>query len=236
MKAVRLYSSVFHDLLAEGFLSPNSKSLYIETPTGQDVFALKEVGVVDSIGISKKASRPLVVSGKPHSLQFGNNTFDFILSGRGPFNGLSRPSDVASELLRTLKPGGFVVVQVRANDTYSLNSFIDLFNYCQLFKSRDLDGYDHSFWKFREIVLKKHSDSNILSGPVKKPGGFSANKCSVPEYKQQLVRDAEPLIPEEPLKPWNTLKRNLKNIKYLPALVDISFKNSYVYVDVGARS
>ncbi|PKI34139.1 hypothetical protein CRG98_045494, partial [Punica granatum] len=237
IKAVRFYSSVFHDLAAEGFLSPSSKSLCIETPTGQDVFALKEIGVADSIGTSKKASKPLVISRKPHSLRFDDNTFDFIFSGGGRFDGLSLPLDVASEISRVLKPEGVVVVHVRANDTYSFNSFIGLFNCCQLLKSHDFDGFDASLPKIREIVLKKYSDFNILSQPVKKPGGISsANKCLVPDYKQQLVRDAEPLIPEEPLKPWITLKRNLKNIKYLPTLVDISFKNRYVYVDVGARS
>jgi hypothetical protein len=44
------------------------------------------------------------------------------------------------------------------------------------------------------------------------------------------------LIAKEPLKPWITLKRNLKNVKYLSDSVDISFKRKYVYVDVGARS
>ncbi|KAK4748169.1 hypothetical protein SAY87_014755 [Trapa incisa] len=236
IKAARFYSSVFRDLVAQGFLSPKSKSLCIETPAGQDVFALKEVGVVNSIGISKKASRPLVISGKPQSLGYGDDTFDFIFSGGGRFDGLSRPLEVASEITRTLKPGGFVVVHVRANDTYSFNSFIGLFNSFQLLKSHDFDGFDPSFPKIREIVLKKHSDYSILSQSVKNSDGIQANKCSLPEYKQQLVRDAEPLITEEPLKPWITLKKNLQNIKYLPTLVDISFKNRYVYVDVGARS
>lgn len=51
-----------------------------------------------------------------------------------------------------------------------------------------------------------------------------------------MVTKAEPLIEEEPLKPWIALKRNMRNIKYLPSMVDISFKDRYVYVDVGARS
>jgi FkbM family methyltransferase len=38
------------------------------------------------------------------------------------------------------------------------------------------------------------------------------------------------------LKPWIALKKNLKNIKYLTSLVDISFKKNYVYIDIGARS
>ncbi|KAL5568232.1 hypothetical protein UlMin_024807 [Ulmus minor] len=87
------------------------------------------------------------------------------------------------------------------------------------------------------MVLQKHS--GIFSHGSLKPsshGSSGNNKCFVPGYKQELLQKAEPLIWEEPLKPWITLKRNIKNIKYLPSMADISFKNRYVNVDVGARS
>ncbi|MCI65956.1 methyltransferase domain protein, partial [Trifolium medium] len=35
-----------------------------DMPTGRDVFALKEIGVVDAVGISKKALKPLMKSGE----------------------------------------------------------------------------------------------------------------------------------------------------------------------------
>ena len=54
--------------------------------------------------------------------------------------------------------------------------------------------------------------------------------------KQFIIGNAEPLIEEEPLKPWISLKRNIKIIKYLTSMVGISFKHRYVYVDVGARN
>ncbi|KHN02119.1 hypothetical protein glysoja_028322 [Glycine soja] len=66
--------------------------------------------------------------------------------------------------------------------------------------------------------------------------GNFVKKCSVKGYKREIVENAEALIEEEPLKPWIILKKNVENIKYLTSLVDISFKNRYVYVDVGARS
>ncbi|CAL5351577.1 unnamed protein product [Camellia sinensis] len=222
---VQFYSSVFHDLIAEGFLSPDSKSLCLETPNGEEVFALKEMGVSDSIGISKKASKPLVVSGWP----FDENTFDFIFSGIKGLDKSVKQSEFASEVARTLKPQGFLIVHTASKDTYSFNSFIDLFNCCKFIRSREIDGFDSSMPQIREIVMRK--ESYIL-----KPTGNSVNKCSVPGYKQELVRNAEPLITEEPLKPWITLKRNIKNIKYLPSMADINFKRRYVYVDVGARS
>ncbi|KAF8396987.1 hypothetical protein HHK36_018625 [Tetracentron sinense] len=170
---------------------------------------MKEIGVLDTIGISKKASPPLVVSGQPFRQPFEDNTFDFEFSGCGGLDQSNRPSDFASEIGRTLKPEGLV-------------------------RSPEIDGPDSSMPSVREMVMQK--DSGILSHREKKPDGNSVNKCSVPGYNHELVRSAEPLIAEEPLKPWLTLKRNIKNIKYLPSKADISFKQRYVYVDVGARS
>uniref|UniRef100_A0A5B7ANJ2 Methyltransferase type 11 domain-containing protein n=1 Tax=Davidia involucrata TaxID=16924 RepID=A0A5B7ANJ2_DAVIN len=234
-KAVQFYSSVFQDLIADGYLSPNSKSLCLETPIGQDVFALKEIGVSDAIGIYKKASKPLVISGQAIRQPFEDNTFDFIFSGGGGLDKSAKPAEFASEVARTLKPEGFLVVHTASKDTYSFNSFIDLFNCCKFILSRDIEGFDSSMPYVREIVMMKENEILGHDGLIK-PYGSSVNKCSVPGYKQELARKAEPLITVEPLKPWITLKRNLKNIKYLSSMADISFKRRYVYVDVGARS
>lgn len=232
---VKFYSSVFQDLIVDGFLSPNSKSLCLDTPAGDDVFALKEIGVSDSIGIFKKAAKPLVISGQAIKLPFNDNIFDFIFAGNGSLDKSAKPAAFAAEIARTLKPEGFFVLHTASKDTYSFNSFIDLFNCCTFIRSREIEGID-SPQSIREIVMKKEIDF-IRQGLIKEPIGQSVdNKCSVPGYKQELVRKAEPLILEEPLKPWITLKRNIKNIKYLPSMVDINFKQRYVYVDVGSRS
>ncbi|MBA0666514.1 hypothetical protein Goklo_002915 [Gossypium klotzschianum] len=235
IRAVHFYSSVFQDLISEGLLSPHSKSLCVETPLGQEVFALKEIGVENSIGIFKKAAKPLVVKGEGHQIPFDDNSFDFIFSGGARLDASARPADFASEIARTLKPEGFVVVHVKANDTYSFNSLLDLFSSFNLVKTIDMAGFDSLMPYIREIVLRK--DTVIRNhGGGKIADGISGNKCSVPGHKRELVQKAEPLIEEEPLKPWITLKRNINNVKYLPSMVDISFKNRYVYVDVGARS
>ncbi|XP_015950532.1 uncharacterized protein LOC107475419 [Arachis duranensis] len=231
--AVRFYSSVFQDLMAGGYLSPESKSLCVESPAGQDVVALREIGVVDAVGIAKKPSKPLVKSGEGKRIPFGEDSFDFIFSAAGGIERSSAPVEFAGEVGRTLRPGGIAVFHVKANDTYSFNSFVDLFNCCKVEKSHDIEGFDSSMPHIREIVLRKEG-ARVSSDP--KSGSSSNGKCYVPGYKQELVNHAEPLIEEEPLKPWITLKRNVKNIKYLPSMVDISFKNRYVYVDVGARS
>ncbi|CAN6846430.1 unnamed protein product, partial [Brassica oleracea] len=232
IKSVQFYSSVFRDLISDGFLSPDSKSLCVEaTPTGREVFSLREIGVKDSIGISKKALRPLVVKGEGHSIPFQANTFDFIFSGGGRLGKSLKPLEFADEITRTLKPQGIAVVHVAATDTYSFNSFLDLFNSCSLIKMRDLDApFDSPH--IREFVIQKYSGG----GHHKKSSGGGGGKCWIPGYKTDLIRDAEPLIQEEPLKPWITLKRNIQNVKYIPSMVDIRFKSRYVYVDVGSRS
>jgi len=155
-----------------------------------------------------------------------------VFAGDGALERSPRPAEFAAEIARTLKPEGFAAFHVKANDTYSFNSFVDLFNFCcNVVKINDVLGFDSSMSPVRELVVKKErygigSDSNSDSNA----------ECSVLEYKKKLVRNAEALIEEEPLKPWITLKRNVKNIRYLSSMVDISFKDRYVYVDVGARS
>ncbi|KAI5663165.1 hypothetical protein M9H77_22488 [Catharanthus roseus] len=241
-RASQFYSSVFQDLISEGFLNPDWKVLCVETPTGPDVFALKEIGVTDSIGISKKASKPLVVSGQAIKQPFSDETFDFIFSGAGMIEKSPKGAEFAAEICRTLKPEGFFVVHTGSKDTYSFNSFLDLFNCCKLVKFREIDGFDSKMPSIREIVMKKYvTGINVKVGQIKNDGvedsgRDSANKCSVPGYKQKLIQKAEPLIVDEPKKPWITLKKNIQNVKYLPSMVDISFKPRYVYVDVGSRS
>ncbi|MCL7047215.1 hypothetical protein MKW94_025843 [Papaver nudicaule] len=238
-KNVDYYSSIFQDLISEGFLSSESKALCIQSETriGQDVFALKEIGVSDSIGTYKKASPPLVKFGQVYKQPFADNTFDFIFIGNAGLDRSIRQSDLVSEIQRTLKPEGFIVVHTNSTkDLYSYNSFISLFNYSSLIRTRTIDNSpddSSSISSIQEIVLKKNSyqgDNEM--------GGISdgGSECSVPRHKQELVKYAEPLIEEEPLKPWITLKRNIQNVKYLPTLADINFKQRYVYVDVGARS
>ncbi|KAL4189550.1 hypothetical protein AMTRI_Chr08g207680 [Amborella trichopoda] len=226
-KTVDFYSLSFQDLLKQSLISSQSKALCVGTKDGQDVLALKELGVSDSIGISLNPSPPLVIYGDLFQQPFPEDTFDFEFSGN--LDSTHLPENLASEMVRTLKPGGVLVLQTsHAKDMYSFNSFIDLFKYCRVLQSRERNTT--SLGVLREIVLIK--DENPYMDVVSE----SVNQCSVPEHKRKIARMAEPLIMEEPLKPWLTLKRNIKNIKYLSSMVDISFKRKYVYIDVGSRS
>lgn len=244
-KAVEFYSSVFQDLIVEGFLSPTAKSLCVGSDSGHEVLALKEIGVADALGISNKKSPPLVLAGDIFHQPFGDNSFDFVFVGF-MLDQTRRPADLAGEIGRVLKPEGFVVLlTVSGGDLYSLHSLQVLFACCKMVRSREIKSADY-LKSVREIVFRKEDGVRIVSykgeetddGEDVDPsiGGNLVNKCSMPEHKLQLLRSAEPLIEEEPQKPWITLKKNIKNIKYLPSVVDMSFKQRYVYVDVGARS
>lgn len=182
-----------------------------------------------------------MVRGEGHSIPFADDTFDFVFSGGGRLGKSLKPLEFADEITRTLKPEGIAVIHVdgAATDTYSFNSFLDLFNSCSLVKMRDLAMPPPTHHHLREFVIQKHSAGGGVHHNKKDSNSNSnsgGGKCWIPGYKRDLIRDAEPLIQEEPLKPWITLKRNIQNVKYIPSMVDIRFKSRYVYVDVGARS
>ncbi|CAN6467461.1 unnamed protein product [Victoria cruziana] len=242
-RRIHAYSAFFHNLTQEGLLSPASKTLVVASGNGEDaavqqVLALKEIGVTDSVGVGKKRSPPFILSGDPfRRLPFEEGTFDLIFAGEGGID--SKPKNVAvfaAEIGRTLRPGGIAVIHaVAIKDTYSLNSFLALFNCCRDLRSSQSGSYT-------EFVLKKHilfdghsGAGNLARGDVNSSSS-TTSICSVPSWKNELVEKAEPLIVEEPLKPWLTLKRNIKNIRYLSSMVNIAYKPRYVYVDVGARS
>ncbi|KAL2508200.1 methyltransferase [Forsythia ovata] len=224
------YSSIFLDLIAQGFLSLNSKSLCIGAVSGEEIISIKEVGVFNSVGISlKKWSRPFI--------RFKNQTFGFVFSSTAGLDEALKPVEFALEVYRTLKHGGFFVVHTEsANDAYSFASLLELFNSFTLIKSSEVDGFDSSSPLIHEIIFKKEKGVFRFNEKEQFLNGDSVSKCSVPSYKHELIKNAEPLIREEPLKPWITFKRNIKNVKYLPSMVDISFKNQYRYVAIGAKS
>jgi FkbM family methyltransferase len=189
---------------------------------------MRELGVAKAVAVARKRAPPLVVAGDDRRLPFDASSVDFVFAGRA-LDAAKRPADLAAEAARILKPEGHLVVLTSsAADAYSLRSIQALLPSLRLVRSREIDAtQDGDSSTLRELVFQKNPHAT---------GTSSVNNCSVGDHRRQLLAHAEPLIQEEPLKPWITLKRNIKNIKYLPALADISFKRRYVYVDVGARS
>jgi len=60
------------------------------------VLALKEIGVVDSVGIFKKSSLPLIIQGEGRKHPFPGDSFDFEFSSKGGLEESVKPMEFAA--------------------------------------------------------------------------------------------------------------------------------------------
>ncbi|XP_010525320.1 PREDICTED: uncharacterized protein LOC104803138 [Tarenaya hassleriana] len=157
-RKVRVFSSFFLRLRSRGLLSNHSKCLSIGARVGQEVAALRRIGVPDAIGIDLVASPPLVVEGDFHAQPFPRDTFDFEFSN--VFDHALYPEKFVGEIERTLKPGGVCVLHVStsgrtdkysANDLLSVKPLVQLFRESKLLQVRKIDGFGLD----TELVFRK---------------------------------------------------------------------------------
>ncbi|CAL4913976.1 unnamed protein product [Urochloa decumbens] len=231
-RAVDRHAAVVRRHLADGMLAASSVAVCLGG--AQEAMALRELGVVGAVAVARERSPPLAVAGHDRRLPFPDSSVDFVYAGRA-LDFSERQADLAGEAARIVKPDGhghLVVLTSGASDAYSLRSLQSILPSLRLLRSRVINGADGS--TLRELVFRKHADIPTTTGTSPSNGNNSGGTCA--DRDRKLIGLAEPLIRDEPAKPWITLKRNIKNIRYLPALADIGFKRRYVYVDVGARS
>ena len=93
------------------FLTPDKKCLCLGARVGQEVVALHEMGIKDSIGIDIVPHEPHVLQGDIHDLGFEDNTFDFIYTNI--IDHSIDPQKMISEAERVLKPGGLMMLQIQ---------------------------------------------------------------------------------------------------------------------------
>jgi len=145
-------------LKVRGFLSNDSKALCVGARVGQEVAALKRVGVNDSIGIDLVPYPPLVIEGDFHHQSFDDRSFDLEFSN--VFDHALYPWRFVGEIERTLKPGGICVLHVSlsrradkysANDLYSVDPLKELFKVSELVEVRRIDGFGLD----TEVVFRK---------------------------------------------------------------------------------
>ncbi|KAI9198435.1 hypothetical protein LWI28_015776 [Acer negundo] len=157
-RKVRVFSAFFDSLKRRSLLSNHSKALSIGARVGQEVAALKLVGVEDSVGIDLVPRPPLVVEGDFHAQPFDNETFDFEFSN--VFDHALYPWKFVGEIQRTLKSGGVCVLHVAlsrrtdkysANDLYSVGPLVELFNGSDLVEVNKVDGFGLD----TEVVFRK---------------------------------------------------------------------------------
>ncbi|XVF43832.1 hypothetical protein PTKIN_Ptkin02bG0071900 [Pterospermum kingtungense] len=157
-RKIQVFSRFFHELKHQNLLSNASKSLCIGARVGQEVEALKRVGISDSVGIDLVPCPPLVINGDFHNQPFDNETFDFEFSN--VFDHALYPQKFVAEIERTLKPDGVCVLHVAlarradkysANDLYSVKPLVLLFQRSQLVRVRKVDGFGLD----TEVVFRK---------------------------------------------------------------------------------
>ncbi|OWM76154.1 hypothetical protein CDL15_Pgr009800 [Punica granatum] len=157
-RKVRVFSGFFDSLKREGILSNSSKALCVGARVGQEVAALRSVGVNDSIGIDLVPYPPLVVEGDFHRQPFPDATFDFEFSN--VFDHALYPDRFVGEIERTLKPGGVCVLHVAlsrradkysANDLFSVKPLVALFKRSDVVDVRKVDGFGLD----TEVVFRK---------------------------------------------------------------------------------
>ncbi|KAG6746105.1 hypothetical protein POTOM_050618 [Populus tomentosa] len=163
-RKVRVFAQFFESLKRRNLLLNSSKALSIGARVGQEVAALKSIGVNDSIGIDLAPYPPLVVKGDFHAQPFMNGTFDFEFSN--VFDHALYPWKFVGEIERTLKPGGVCVIHVAlsrradkysANDLYSVGPLVELFKDSKLVEVRKVDGFGLD----TEVVFRKNKRRNI---------------------------------------------------------------------------
>lgn len=110
-------------------------SLCVCARMGHEVAALQNYGL-ESIGIDIVPSRPLVIKGDMHRLDFTSNSLDLIFSNS--IDHSLYPSKFISEIERVLKPGGycFLILQLMDNpDKYAENIILESQDVIDLFKN-----------------------------------------------------------------------------------------------------
>lgn len=224
------YDNVFNRLYDEGYVSWNSKALSLDSTYGLDVAALRKIGVADVKGIPDMPSASFIVSGKGE-IPFANETFDFEFFGQGTIlkYWTEKPAHAANEIGRTLKTGGYLAVHAIINDGYSVNSFMNLFSCCMLASARKIVSADYYVDpSVYEFVFRKRASISKSSG----------QECTrISEVRKGMVSSLEPLVtfdrPGHWEGPWGN---NRATLRYFSTMVDLSYKERYVYIDIGANS
>ncbi|KAF5730915.1 hypothetical protein HS088_TW19G00517 [Tripterygium wilfordii] len=162
-RKVRVFAKFFESFKQRNLLFNESKALSIGARVGQEVAALKRVGVSDSVGMDLVPRPPLVVKGDFHAQPFENGTFDFEFSN--VFDHALYPWKFVGEIERTLKPGGICVLHVAlsrqtdqysANDLFSVKPLVELFKVSELVEVRRVDGFGLD----TEVVFRKKKVNN----------------------------------------------------------------------------
>lgn len=161
-RKIQVFARFFSGLQESGLLHNSSRALCIGARVGQEVEALKRVGVNDSIGMDLVPCPPLVIKGDFHHQPFDGASFDFEFSN--VFDHALYPEKFIGEIERTLRPGGICVLHVAltkptdkysANELYSVKPLVKMFGKSDLVRVRKIDGFGLD----TEVVFRRKKES-----------------------------------------------------------------------------
>ncbi len=226
------FKQVFSSI--KDILHPGCKALCIGARTGQEIVALREMGV-DAVGIDIVPHDDLVMEGDMHNLNFEDSSFDFVFSN--VFDHSLYPDKKISEIERVLKDDGHCLIQFQLgvqSDQFSENEIesidhdvMTLFNQCAIIHSKQITknfaGMNY------EILMKKDKTMSLF---YKKVGKLS--NLVIPEQYKKIWDEVNLAVQVRKGKNHNLKKQQLeqcleelhKRAFYLVSLADfIGAKN-----------
>lgn len=217
------------------FLKEDKKCLCLGARTGQEVVALKQLGVKNVTGIDIVPCEPHVIKGDIHSLDFDDNTFDFVYTNI--IDHSIDPKKMISEIERVLKVEGvfFLQIQLGLNqDEYTVFEIKDpiydvvtLFDksFCLGIRPVNLDKTPNFAGMNVELIFKKDKKLTEL---YEKWGNL--NSLTVPKEYAELWEDINLPIQNKKLdnskileekKRLDILSKLSKRAYYLTRIADI---------------
>tara|TARA_R110000851_G_scaffold133481_1_gene268388 strand:- start:18087 stop:19343 length:1257 start_codon:yes stop_codon:yes gene_type:complete len=173
------------------FLTNDKKCLCLGARTGQEVVALKEMGIENAIGIDIVPHEPYVIEGDIHNLDFEDDSFDFIYTNI--IDHSIDPKKMISEIERVLKVDGIFFLQIQVglnqdeytvfeinNPLYDIATLFDQ-SFCLSIRSVN-QNREHNFAGMNvELIFRKDEK---LSSLYKSYGNLSS--ITVPEKYNEL--------------------------------------------------
>jgi len=156
---IDIFKKVFEYYKNSNILKDGMKCLCFGARTGQEVVALKELGM-DAIGIDIVPYEPFVIEGDIHNAPFDNGSVDFVFTNIVDHS--IYPEKFMNEIERVLKPGGHALIQLQLNcesDEYAENDvnnsqpLINLFKNSEVIINREIQFTLSMNWEF---VMKKN--------------------------------------------------------------------------------
>ena len=208
-------------------LNSDTKALCLGARTGQEVVALKELGVEDSIGIDIVPQEPNVILGDIHNLEFEDDSFDFVYTNI--LDHSIDPRKMLNEAERVLKPTGLLFVQIQLginqdeytefevkDPVYDILPLLDE-TYCIHSSFINPDRTSNFAGMNYELLFQKDKTLQELN---KKYGNIRT--ISVPEDFKQLWKDINHETQLNKLDKNNILKQNERD-----AILDGLSKRAY---------